>query len=502
MALLIVLSSTDACSNGTTTEPATQPADGDWLPAGEKPTLRQLNMSQANDYNTYPVAATIEELTGYHVEYDMLPADSPYDKLNLILASEENYDIIVIGGDLPRTMDYARQGALADLSPYMPHTEYLWDALDDYEKESFSIDGKLYAIGMSNFTINGNGLVNYVPWVRQDWMNELGIETPRTLDEFTDMLRAFKDYKGSASGSTIPFTFGSGTVFIDGISGAFGIPGIWNEVDGRLVYRGADPRTKDYLAYMKSLYQEGLIDPEYPANQGANATEKFTTGNAAVGYFAYFSAPTIYTAMAETQPDMELLYLPPLEGANGQKGIGVSSGGFDRIAFIPNASKNKEHAVKFMDLKMEPTTYKNLIIGEEGVHYELKDGQPWPIDPIFFDERGQANNYNTGRYSSSYFELWLVRNRKTATQYENWEIINLGDEFLPYITNLPIGKAPAFPETAKNKQMLDQMLVDQQIKVIAGEESPDDYDAFIETWMAEGGEAMLREYNDWWATIK
>jgi pyruvate/2-oxoglutarate dehydrogenase complex dihydrolipoamide acyltransferase (E2) component len=62
------------------------------LPAVQ-PVLRQLNLNIPQDYNTLPTAAVIEEMTGYKVQYDMLPSDAAMDKLNLIMASEESYDM-------------------------------------------------------------------------------------------------------------------------------------------------------------------------------------------------------------------------------------------------------------------------------------------------------------------------------------------------------------------------------------------------------------------------
>ncbi len=491
--------------NSSTPSPQTSPstsqgtsAEGDsWLPAGDKPVLRQLNINLSKDYNTLPVAADIEKITGYKVQYDMLPAENAMDKLNLIMASGELYDICVIGGDIARVMEYAKQGALADINPYLQYASYLNDAMNDYERDSFTLNGGLFAVGMSQLEFDGHGDVRSALWARQDWMENLGIAIPKTVDDLTNLLRAFKGYDNGTGNPTIPLTLTSTTVAIDGLIGAFGIPLEWNEVDGQLVYRGADPRMKDYLDYMKALYQEGLLDAEYPANKGANVDEKYTNGIAGMSNYGFFSAPSIFTTMAETQPNQKTVYLPPVEGPGG-KAIGTYSGGFDRIAFIPAVSKNIAHTVNFMNLKLEPEAFKILTVGYENVHYTVNDkGEYWPVDPIFFDERGDANNYSTGRYVELYPDLWQIRNRKNKLQYECWNAIN-GPGFIEYIENSEIRKAPAFPETSKNKQSLDQMLLDQSIKIIAGSETTATYDDFLQKWMDAGGAAMTQEYNDWY----
>lgn len=477
-------------------------SSADWLPSGEKPVLRQLGINQADDYNTYPVAKDIEELTGYHVEYDMLPSESAMDKLNLIMASGEDYDIVVIGGDMQRVMEYATQGALTDINPYLQYAPNLDAAISGYERETFTLNDGLYAIGMTQLEFDGHGDVRSVLWMRGDWMEKLGLSVPKTTEELVEALRAFKTYENGSGSASIPMTISSGGIIIDGIVGAFGLPLAWNEVDGQLVYRGADPRFQDYLNFMKSLYQEGLLDAEFPANQGANIKEKYTGGIAGSCPFGFFDAPSVFSTMEQTQPDQKTIYLPPLKGPNGDQSIGTNSGGFDRIAFIPKTCQNVEHVINFMNIKLEPEIFEILTIGKEGVHFTTDEsGDRWPITPIFFDERGQANNYSTGRYVELYPDMWQVRNRKDPRQYECWKTIN-SPEFLNYMVNSEVNKAPAFPETSKNKQSLDQMMTDQHIKIIAGTETTDTYDAFLESWMAAGGEAMIKEYNDWYAEFK
>ena len=77
-----------------------------------------MGVYQKDDYNAYPVAKVLEERTGYHVEYDMLPQDKREEKLNLVMAYGDSYDIVTImGSGRARYIDYAEQGALIELVP-------------------------------------------------------------------------------------------------------------------------------------------------------------------------------------------------------------------------------------------------------------------------------------------------------------------------------------------------------------------------------------------------
>ena len=99
----------------------------------------------------------LEEKTGYHVQYDLLPSDNVEEKLNLILSSQDDYDgIQIMGTYKDKYYDYANQGALLELD----------ELIDEYGpniKEALSDDtwelsrGKRQNIRDSNGKLKGSG---------------------------------------------------------------------------------------------------------------------------------------------------------------------------------------------------------------------------------------------------------------------------------------------------------------------------------------------------------
>ena len=473
----------------------------DILPEGEKPVLRQLNINIAQDYNTYPVAGVIEEYTDYKVEYDMLPADNAKDKLNMIIASEEPYDIIVYSGDINAVMTYAKAGALMDLNPWLDYAPNLKAAINDYERSIFTIGDSLYAIGMQAPAFGGaGGAVNETVFFRQDYLDALSVQMPKTTDELTEVLRALKGFKNPNGGETIPLTMTGKQVAFSTITGAFGIPNAWNLAeDGTLINRMADPRMKDYLAYMKGLYQEGLLDVEFPANQSSNVYEKFSTGAAGSAYLSVYGYETFGNSMVELQPNAKIGYMPPLSGPNGDIGLGATVGGMDRIAFIPASCKNIEFVLDFLNKKLTDEAFIDLTIGKEGVHFTVdENGERWPIHPIFMDERGQAVNYFTGRPSVQYAEYWTLRVKKRADVWEGWSTINQSPEFTEHRVVSEVGYAPPF-DSGSYSAALNEMFINQCVKIIAGTLEVDSYDAFTKEWLSAGGQELIDDYTAWWA---
>ena len=117
--------------------------------AGEKPVIKQLNPYIKEDYNTYPVAKVVEEVTGYKVQYDMLPQEKWEDKLNLIMTSgDSSYDCITIKGmGRARYIDFANQGALTDLTDLIEkYGQNIIKSVGRDMLETAKVNGKIYGI--------------------------------------------------------------------------------------------------------------------------------------------------------------------------------------------------------------------------------------------------------------------------------------------------------------------------------------------------------------------
>jgi len=487
----------DSNSNASTSSPASSaPASKE----GPKPTLKALSNWMKDDYNTYPVATMLEEKTGYKVQYDMLPQENVQEKLNLLIASAEPYDAITIPGTSGYKAlysDYAKRGALVDLGPliekYGPNIKA---NISEETLNAAKIDGKLYAIPVKTLTNIASSLM-----IRQDWLDKLGLKMPTTTDELVAVLKAFKEKDPGGNGAlNIPLSIAGSGAIEENISGAFGLANSWNDVDGKLLPRALDPSYKDYLAFMNDLFKQGLLDKEFAINQVATVNEKFTSGRVGVIAINWASVPTLSDALAKNHPNAKMVYMPTLKGPNGEFGLSEPAG-LDRITFIPKASKHPEDAIKWINAKLEKDTFRLLAIGEENKHYTVKDGAYTPILPIFNNERNNANNFLTGSDEKNYPIYWQARVRKDNRLFAAWEYLNVKQPAQIRVSD-PLGLAPYLAEFSKNNASLSTMVNDQTVKFISNGEPLTNLDAFIAKFKAAGGDASVKEVNEWYTTKK
>jgi len=475
-----------APTNNTAATNAPQPTED--VLAGDKPQLRQLQPFDRFDPNSYITAKFLEEKTGYKTTYEMLPEELPNEKLNLLMANQEKYDIMRLSKEQFFTL--AEAGALEPLNDLIDkYGANLKAGIKETTWAAASVDEKIYAIPQGGTGIYaGTTLV-----VRQDWMEELSLEVPTNKDELYEVLKTIKAKK-----NVIPLT-GQLSVMPE-IAAMFGITSnSWIEMDGKLVHQAEHPRMKEYLAFMNKLYSEGLIDSEWPINTGSVAIERFTSGQAAMMSLAWWSAPAVVNALNRNFPDANYLVIPGLKDEQGNSPIGVNTG-ISYFMAIPKWSTNKEHAMNYMNVKLEEELFKELVIGQEGVHHKVEDGKYFPILPKFDEELNNASFFLTGVDESVYSTYWQARVRKDPILFNYFEELQRLAEGRFVID--PMSNAPPIASVSENSQKLSKFSNDTYLQFIAGTASLDTFDSYLAQWKADGGEAMTKDANEWFSTTK
>lgn len=516
LALVMLISTAYGCSsskdandgtgNNSSTSGAQASGSGGQAPgelSGEKPALKVLGFNAAFDPNKDLNAAEIEKVTGYKVEYFMLPAENADEKLNIDLSSGSSYDIIKITSK--QYYQLVGQGALLPLDDLLK--QYGKDLLSTVSEKSWKTcvyNDQTYALPMRK---EYNKDVGLFIACRKDILDDIGVKVPTTLKEFYDALTAIKAKKPDLIPLTGPLTanLGSGTsewVLSPTISSAFGIYNDWQDSNGTLVPKLKNANMKSQLAFMNKLYSERLIDADWAINTSTIIQEKFSGGKAAMVVCDRNLAVSMTPATLENNPNAKIDYILPLIGENGEQGCNTE----DKILYyscVPKSSKNAAHAVNFMNEKAKWDNFLYLTLGKEGTHFTRKEkadapsGYEWiPIMPIFSDERTNSYWYLNTIDEKNYPDMWMARVRKSDAMWEPFEKVSL--ESADIAKPDPIGYMPPSENLTRYGQTLGKMENDYYLKVITGAEPLDGYDKFTADWDEAGGSVVSEEINAWY----
>ena len=164
--------------------------------------------SQLNSYAESPVYKTVMEASGLNLEFIHPATGEESTAFNLMLVSGELPDIIEYNwssyeGGPQKAIDDGVILPLNDLlETYAPDAYAMMTRTDSLYRQCTTDDGTFYAfIPIADSTSIPNGYtidnVQTGPIVRADWLEELGLEVPQTIDDWTNVLTAFKEQKGA-----------------------------------------------------------------------------------------------------------------------------------------------------------------------------------------------------------------------------------------------------------------------------------------------------------------
>ncbi len=226
------------------------------------------------DFNDMPFIQKYEGLTGVHIDWELIPSEGFEEKKNLLLAT----------GDLPDAffgktltdydvMVYGSQGYLIPLedliAEYAPNITALFEARPQAKADSTMPDGHIYTLPY----VEEMGIiyVQSILYINQTWLNNLGLQMPNTMEEYINVLRAFKEQDANGNGDPndeIPFTgiYGNEQQGLFNLFSAFGRPDNPDHIvveDGKAIFTADKDAYKAAVETFNSMYQEGLIDPEF-----------------------------------------------------------------------------------------------------------------------------------------------------------------------------------------------------------------------------------------------
>jgi putative aldouronate transport system substrate-binding protein len=467
---------------------------------GEKPELKALLYHTVFDMAEQPSNKLIEEITGYKVKWFNLPQENPDEKLLLEISGGTNYDILMKMTSGQTNQLYV-QNALYDLKPYLDkYGADIYSGISEMALESFTDEnGMIYAMPYEEGSAtkeNPYGAFLGGIGFNANYLNDINMEVPTNLEDFYNVLKAYTNKTNKPAYTQVA------TAWNNAILTAFGMgdPG-WYEVDGEYVPRIKHPGTVKYLAFMQKLYKEGLLDNDFPINTGNTVKEKFTNGTVLAYPVMFWDIDGIYDAFKAAGNDAKVEVSPCLTPDKDSKATVYLGQGIENTACIPKTSQNPEHAVIWLNMLSNPDNFKRIYIGEEGVSYEVKDENYYPVFPAFNDYLNSDKFVGVARGDDK-FKMWQARARKTEVMAGMYEQMNANIDKYEYQEFFE-SYASSIDAVQKNQTALNTMVDDKLIQAIAGEENPQTaVDNIIAEWDKTGGKEYEASMQKWYIENK
>ena len=335
-----------------------------------------------------PFFAAMEEATGVHLDITYCSTEVVSDQLQLMTASDSYTDLLQgAATNYPGGGSKAvEEEMLLDLYPLMAENmPNYWSYMQDPAVSKLVVNDQGYVPMLSgiysDYYYTDQGL-----WVRQDWLDDLGMDKPETLDQFLEMLKSFKSEKGASE----PFTL-LGTGVSEPLGATFGTnPNSVVVEDGQVAYGPVTDGTKEYLKLMNQMYNEGLISSDfvsYTESDTKPPEDVVLSGKTGVFNEDVAATPS-YTNNVEGM-DLRALQAP-VQNAGDKLDIGpmaalVSS---QYNISISTACENPEIALQYIDYLFSEEGMVLANWGTEGQTYDVVDGEKVFKDEILNNPMG------------------------------------------------------------------------------------------------------------------
>ncbi|QJC50965.1 extracellular solute-binding protein [Paenibacillus albicereus] len=413
-------------------------------------------------------------------------------KINLLMSAKDTRPGILWTGDTKEYTKWVDAGIAQDVTPSLQ--KYGKEILDYYRKDTlfyhWDKSGKI-------FRIPGDvPEASYMTTiVRKDWLDKLGLQPPKTLDEYIEVIRAFAS--GDPDGNGKKDTYGiSGDNYYRSLAPFFYAYGLDVEnfvknADGSIQFGALDPKVKDVLKLLSELYKEGVMDPRMTTsanNDDNKVNDIYASGK--VGSFYrwvdYFNpGNSVNMSFKKLNPSGEYISIAPIQGPDGFSSD-LPDPGIGWCYLVVTDATDVDSAVQVLNTMATPEVFKKITFGNEGEHYTMENGI---FTPTIQPEEGSKLGF--GNFG------WYIQRKDAANIKNTPEVTKMFEDKIatsqPMRDKIVVFKAIDRPEwdrySADVKKVRDELFWG----IITGKTPLDSFDKWPAQYEKLGGKKIDEE---------
>jgi ABC-type glycerol-3-phosphate transport system substrate-binding protein len=403
--------------------------------------INRVNADVVIDNN--PLIKFIREKTGFNIQLEAPPINNYNDRLQIIMASGDLPDLVYVWSLDQNYIRWAEDGLLVPIEeqankyPNIKHNI----TPELFEAARIPSTGLAYGVPRTNI-INHTGTI-----INTQWLAKLGMKAPTTIDEFyeygkkvatgdpdgngrndTYLLSPIANVWGSVSGVIL-------NAFLPTVQ--FGAP----DFDGQYKIREKMNGYYPYLDFMRKLYAESILDPEYFINKIYADRDKAIQGRIAL--FSGHQGNIPENPLLNNNGALDKFDLvPPIKSSDGKSRNYVYPAIWGVWA-LPASSKKTEDALRFLDWGNSPEGLEVFWFGIKGQTYNSYDLKTRILDQT------DAQRSALQTISSSYMTVSFAYEGLAGAVSSNQKILNYYNTSLDnYLANVQEASIPTvnFPE--------------------------------------------------------
>lgn len=455
--------------------------------------------------------------------------DNYQETVSMTIASRELPDVMVVN-DMDMLQLLVDNDLIEDLTQVYEDctSSRIKDIYNSYGSEildNVTFNGKLMALPETNID-DGPSLC----WLRKDWMDKLGLDAPKTVEDVENIVHEFvqKDPGGNGKGETVglvcddELTGGCGYSYeyqndiIFASFGAFPKQWIYNK-DGEVVYGSVQNEAKAALGKLRQMYQQGTLDNNFLMRESSNIIELIVSGKCGSFFGPWWSPNNPLMSAMQKNPNAEWQPYLIQTDKDGQTSF-ASQNPNDKYVVVRKGYKHPEIVMKIVSVLFDDLRYDEEDVREMERYYQDNvdpTARPLAINVDYKDAlmrcydslkdviQGRKKLEDLGLLEGAYYiscSKYLDRKKDTSAQ-KSWEDWAAYASRMTACSVLKNGqtrqvKSLFFGETKTMKSnwwRLEELEKKAYLEIVTGQKPLSYFDEFVKEWNRQGGEKIRGE---------
>lgn len=530
--------SSTAVSEGKETENTQQKetavSSEEWEKAAEGPyeaypelvtyTLGQMsgannsNLPEGDTYEDNAYTRYLRKMLNIQNDNVYMEREDRYDEFVNILVKDQTLPDVLVVSDRETLKELVENDLVEDLSDVYencttPRIKEMFESYGGDLLDAGRFDGKLMAIP-ETVTDHGPRLL----WLRKDWMDELGLEEPKTLDDAFDIIKAFTENGMGASEGEDPVGLVCDTELVGSTSSSYSVdpvfdkfhasPQRWINKKGDIVYGSVTQETKNALSYLHKLYARGIIDQNFALRAQNNLRDLVVNGKCGAFFGLWWTPnnPLVDVYEKDKEADWEPYYLQVQEDEDT-----YASFRDNKYVVVRKGYEHPEIVMKIISVLFDYTRYEADDADEVNEYFALNvdpTARPLVINvdyneatfqitkDILAVENGTKKEESLSAIEQSYYDACENFLHGKSSTPEDWAAYKSRISAVGLLVDggYRSGERKYLDDTdGEIPKSLQQLEKDTFIQIIMGVKPITYFDTFVQEWYEQGGEELTEQ---------
>ena len=488
---------------------------------GQMKGTNNSNLPEGQTYEDNAYTRYLKKTLNVQNKNIFMESEERYDEALNILVKDRNLPDIFLVSDRETLEELVENDLIEDLTEVYKScaSDKIQEMYESYGKEllaSGTFDGKLFALPETAID-DGSQLL----WLRRDWMEQLGVKEPKTLDEALSVIRAFQENRMGAEEGEDPVGLVCdpglvGTVStsysVDSVFEMFGAyPQQWiKNADGEIVYGSLTEETKEALGYLRELYKQGILDPDFALRAQNNIRDLVVNGKCGA-FFGLWWTPN-NPLMDEYRKNKETDWEPYYLTADAKRTVEVYSTFWDsKYVVVRKGYEHPEIVMKILSVLFDYSRYEAEDADEVNSYFALNvdpTARPLMINVDYNEATYMVTKhirealYSPGNaktredlsaIEASYFDACKEYLEAEVPSVESWAAYKsrISAVGLLVDANYRASEKKYLGDgDGEIPQTLRLLEKNAFIQIIMGKKPVSSFDSFVEEWYRKGGDSL------------